>query len=494
MKKGLIGVASLAVAVLASYYGTGMLIESNLRRDIKLVNQTPNMKIDLHNYKRGMFSSSGDLSIKLHLPEQKVIAGGGSKISQDFTHTAPITIYHGPFIFTKGSPIFGFGFTRTTVALPEKISSQMKQSVEIVDKQPVMDIALFLNYLFNSEIKVGVPAFELKSKNASNPGTFSWLGLKSNFSVSSGRSVVAGDTVIDGMRFSSPMVKAIIGKLATRYDVKLNEDGLWLGKGDFSFPSMKVEQNGNTKLELSEFKGDSKAAVVDGLFEQVTQFSLNQLMLNGEKYGPGNLNLAVRKLDAKILAEINRKVNEMNSSTTQERQMMMFSLLPKVAELVEKGAELEISNMYLVMPQGKVEANAKVLVPKGKVKNPMLLVGKVKANAEIRVPIALVKQTLHNIFAQNAKRKKMMQQVLAEQMNHAQGAGNSTEMNQTPAVKQLTPEQLNAQVDAQVNQQLGKLVQMGLLVVDADYYRVKIEFQNSTLTVNGKQFNPTMLK
>lgn len=495
MKKGLVGIVTLLVLVLASYFGTGMLIERHIREDLKLLNQTSSVQVDLDDYKRGLLTSTGNLTVNIHVPERESTSGG-VKPPQDFSHSTPLVIHHGPFIFAKDSPIFGLGYAKAKVELPKELVDKMKESIDVAESMPVMDVTFFLSYLTNSELKVSVPPFKMQGKGKQE-GKFSWLGLNSQFNVTAKGKSVIGDTTIDGLTFSSPMISGSIGKLVTNYHVTLSDSGLWLGKGDFSFPSMEVTQNGKKKIELVDLKGDSKASVADGLFKQVTQISMNKLSIDNQNYGPANLNISIRKLDANVLAEINKEVSKINDADDKERQRMMFSLLPKLMALVAKGAELEISDVYFVMPQGKVEANAKVSMPEGQVQNPMMLMQKITANALVKVPKALVKDALSTVLSKKMQSKKMMQQVLAEQMQHQNQSSPSDATTTTPSTTtpvQLTPEQMQTQVTTKVDQQLASLVQAGVLVEEGDYYRVKFDFNNAQLTVNGKPFNPAMLR
>ena len=78
MKKVIGSVTSLAALVLLSYYGTGLMTEHTLKKNLSLLDQSNGLSAQITDYHRGLFTSKLNLSWKLLMPERFV---SGANIS-----------------------------------------------------------------------------------------------------------------------------------------------------------------------------------------------------------------------------------------------------------------------------------------------------------------------------------------------------------------------------------------------------------------------------
>ena len=70
MKK-LVGlIIIILVLLLAGYYGTGLMTEKTLKRDITVLNQSNGLQANIQNYDRGWFTSKAKLDLKITFPER----------------------------------------------------------------------------------------------------------------------------------------------------------------------------------------------------------------------------------------------------------------------------------------------------------------------------------------------------------------------------------------------------------------------------------------
>lgn len=159
-----------------------------------------------------------------------------------------------------------------------------------------------------------------------------------------------------------------------------------------------------------------------------------------------------------------------------------MAMLPELPKLFSKGAEFEISKLSLKLPQGMIDGNLLITLPKGDSSNPFELIQKTQGNAKLKMPIEVVKQLMQQSIMQQMAKQPEMQQALIQQLQNSQGQSNQAEP---------TPEQIAAM---QVDKQINELEQSGLITVDGKDYVIEMSLSEGKFTVNGKPFDPSMMK
>jgi len=93
-------------------------------------------------------------------------------------------------------------------------------------------------------------------------------------------------------------------------------------------------------------------------------------------------------------------------------------------------------------------------------------------------------------------RQQRMQHVIAEQMKkqQAQGSDDQTQQASTPQPVQLSPSEMQKKAEEVVEAQLAHILQAGIVTQDNDNYKVDAELKDGQFMLNGKPFNPAMLK
>jgi uncharacterized protein YdgA (DUF945 family) len=202
--------------------------------------------------------------------------------------------------------------------------------------------------------------------------------------------------------------------------------------------------------------------------------------------GPANLEMAIRNLDAHVLKRINQQTNHIQQSTTVlEKQQAFLAILPEVPKLFSKGAEFEVSELKLIAPEGTIEGNLQISLPQGEHSNPLTLMQKVQGKGKLRVPVEIVNRVLNE-----ANRQRLVAQQTASAQQDVSSIPNSTTTT-TPTAPTVDITQEAATL---TTTQLNSLTQSGMLVVDSNYYVIEVALQQGQLQVNGKPFNPAMLK
>ncbi|HAT6957866.1 TPA: DUF945 family protein [Legionella pneumophila] len=473
----------LAVLILGGYYGMGILTERTVKKTVEVINQSNGLFADIQQYKRGWFCSDALVKWRLHVPE-RVVKDDDGKLqttpAQDYEMEMPIKIYHGPIIYANKQVRFGMGFAQTVFPFPEKYNQQFNELFSQDSEKPQLNLSIFVNYLNKSTVELSIPSFKLIAKDGN--GKFNWMGMDSTTSMSSNLDKVEGEIEFDGAEFSKDDTKLSLGKVTSEYDLHKTTTGLYLGQASFSLPSLAVVVKDQKMFEISELTLSSSSDIEDNLFSTHFSAVLKSLFANGQNYGPGEVEMSLRNLDAEVLAKINEQANAMQRGTDQERQQALMAMLPELPKLFSKGAEFEISKLSLKLPQGMIDGNLLITLPKGDSSNPFELIQKTQGNAKLKMPIEVVKQLMQQSIMQQMAKQPEMQQALIQQLQSSQGQSNQAEP---------TPEQI---ASMQVDKQINELEQSGLITVDGKDYVIEMSLSEGKFTVNGKPFDPSMMK
>ncbi|MGQ3891622.1 YdgA family protein [Legionella sp. CNM-4043-24] len=464
-------VVILAILVLGGYYGMGVATERTVRHNLDVINQSNGVFASIDSYNRGWFSSTATLDWKLHVPERLVKSADGQSETvpaQDYSMKMPLTILHGPFIFSKSGVKFGLGYASTDLELPAQYTEQFNNLFTSESTRPKMDLSLFVNYFNSSDVEMAVPSFKLIAKQG---GEFDWMGMTSNTFVTSNADKIEGGMNVTGMLFTQKDIKATLGKVETEYKLRKTDSGLYLGEASVSIPSIVVTQNGQTQFEMNSFDLNSSSDISDDLFSSHFKTSIGKIQANGKTFGPGNLEISVRNLDATVLARINEQVTKAQQGTDQEKQQALMAILPDVPKLFSRGAEFEVSDLSFTMPQGTVEGTLFVSLPKGDSANPFELITKIHGVSKLKVPVEVVQLAMNEANRQRA----------AAQQGAAPAADASAPAA-TPDVSEMT------------KAQIASMLQTGLIVQQGDYYVVELSLDQGKLLVNGNPFSQEMLK
>ncbi|WP_019215290.1 YdgA family protein [Legionella tunisiensis] len=489
MKKFTGLVVLIAALVLGSYYGMGYLTERKVRESLNIVNQSNGVAAEIVQYKRGWFTSEASLDWRLHVPERVVQINGKSQTvpAEDYQMQMPITIYHGPVIFSDRGIKFGLGFAHTVLTLPGQYADKFNNLFSSQSTQPKLNMSFFVNYFGNTSIDTTLPAFKLFAKEGN--AEFDWLGMSTSTSVSSDMGEVDGSIAIDGLHFTKDQINTTMSTITSEYNLHKTPTGLFLGDASLSFPSLVVMNKDTKLLELGQFDMRSNSDIEEGLFSSQFKTSLEKIVANGKTYGPGNLEVAIRNLDADVLAKLNNQLNQLQQGTDTQRQQAVLAMLPELPRLFSKGAEFEISEMNFVMPQGTLEGNLLVSLPKGDFGNPFELMQKIQGNGKLKIPSAVVQQ----LMTESIKQKMMSPQANPSQQGvvdkvQPQASTDTTTQAATSSVD------VNEQATTLATKQLATLVQNGVLTVQGSDYVIEVSLNQGQLSVNGKPFNPAMLK
>ena len=548
MKK-LIGlVVIIAALVLGGYYGMGLVTERTLKKNVAIINQSNGLFVDIEQYHRGWFKSVAVLNWRLHIPEHLVNNQNGPSTTapaQDYNVQMPLTIFHGPIIISDMGLKFGLGYAHSDVAMPAMYLDKFSNLFTNESTKPKLVLSLFVNYLNNSSLEIGVPTFKLIAKQGG--AQFEWDGMESDLHVSSNLKNIDGNLSIEGIQFIRDKIKISLSKISTNYDLHQTNAGMYLGEANFALPSLVVDENDQKLGELEQLNIHANSDIQNGLFEHDSKASFDKLTIKDKTYGPALLEVGIKNIDANVLADLNEQANKIQQGSDSSRQQALLLMLPQLPKLFSQGAQFEISKLSLVVPEGLVEGDLLISLPKGDVGNPFQLLQKVQGHGQLKLPMVVLKQFMmasvrQQLLAQASVQKQAPLQTatpaapavttatpepaiattglqekvdgsekatIAESEKEPSSASEKTSANPLPLQEvkapapapenqaqsaTLTVAELEQQAMTLTDKKLSALVEAGLLSIQGSEYVIEMNLQQGQLLVNGKPFNPAMMK
>ena len=488
-------VVILAALILGAYYGTGLITERTIKKNISVVNHSSGMLVDITHYHRHWFYSKAHVDVRVHMSERVSQDKDGKSITvpaQDYTLDVPVTIHHGPVIYTGSRVLFGLGYAEGQVNFPKELLEQYATTFEPQSKQPDLNLSVFVNYKNHSRFEMKIPAFTLIGKGSK--GEINWLGMKGDVSASSDLNKIDGGFTLDGVKVVKDSTFSLLGPVTSDYVFNKSVEGLYLGQAGVTAPSLVITQDGKPLFQVTNFKARSESMTKDSLFQSSFKASLDTLFVNGKSYGAGLIDVCLKNLDANVLATLNGQANKLKNTSGPERQKIMFEMLPELPKLFGKGVSLELSTFKLTVPEGEVNAHFTLALPKGDVVNPFQLIQKIEGEGKIQLPMPIVKATLV---------ESIMQKETA--LTSPQGAMMASSQPQQehvkpalPSDKAVAPTSTNAvtmqQATDAADKKLAALVEAKLLVQQGQDYVVEFQLVKGELNINGQPFDPAKFK
>ncbi|HHF7367420.1 TPA: YdgA family protein [Legionella bozemanae] len=470
MKKWTGFLIALVVLILVAYFAIGFSIENTLSKNINSIPKTSSFSVYLGNYHRGWFSSQANLTFKMHIPAQNITDKNGVTKTEppaDFDVDIPIYIKHGPFIATDHGIRFGVGLVTT---------------------QPETHYEAFINYLNKTIFRYTLPSFAVEGKIGQNEGDFklNWRGLSSLLCVSSNLDDIDGNLRLLGVKGAANNPSNIknnlafdIGEITYDYKFKRHQDWLWIGQSRFDIPSIAINLAGEKVFELGEFALSVGSNIHDGAMDIDFKLSLQKLFTDNQNYGPGILHLSFRNLDPVIAAKINQQEFNLIQNNS-DPNLVTLAFATELPKLLAKGAVLELSEMTLNVPDGKIIGNLKMSLPKSEGDDLSQMMQKMSGEGHFKAPITTVKAL-----------------VTASIKNNLTDNTQTTPDAQVTSPGSASPEQIftnpDDQAATQAEKMLHDLVNKGLLKIEGNDYVLTFKLENQKIFVNGQPFNPNML-
>lgn len=466
MKKWIGFPVSLVVLVLITYDLMGLMVQSTLNKVINKIPQNSIINLQIDQFQHGWFSSKALWVFKMHIPAQTIMDKNGVPQTEpplDFEMTLPITIKHGPVFFTNDGIRFGIGAITT---------------------QPETHYGAFINYLNQIIIKYNLPSFGMRVKEVSNNEEFqfNWMGLSALLSLSSNIDNLDSYLKLYGIDGSGNNSVFKIGTITYSFNSKRIQEWLWIGQSHFNISSISVTSNNQNILDLNEFDFILNSDIKNETLNFDCKLSLQKLLANNQNYSPAMLKLSLKNLDPEVMATLNKQTFSMLQNS--DSHLVALGLATELPKLLSKGPVLELSEMTINLPEGKIVGNFKISLPKTEINDLSKAMQQAQGQGYFKAPITIVKELMTSSIKSNISSNQQTKQTSQNQDTSAQSPANPTSITSG----------LDEEAKNQTNQILKNMVEKGFLKITDKDYILQFKLENQQFIVNGKLFTPDMLR
>lgn len=475
MKK-FMGLVVLILALFTgSYYFDGYISQSEIAKYVEHFNQSVNMQLELNSYQRGFFQSSAQTTLNITIPKREYKDDSGQNIifpATTYQINFPITIHHGPIIYSEAKWYFGLAFLSGQMSLSPSLTAQYPKLFDLTSKLPVINLSALVEYNQSILIHLDNPAFDMLSTETKTDLQSQGIDIRSDYTPKTGQ--LKGNLVIKSLSYNKDDFQSTLSNFTIDADLTKNNLGLYFGKLHLGLDAFSLSSGSESLLKISNagFFTSSEIDDADKFSSQFT-FSMDNLSTDSKEFGPMHLNMMLNNLDAKSLADLNNQFSKLQEVKSISKEDIIFTILPIIPKLICRGAELIVSEWSLTTPQGSVTAKLKLSLPEEPIANPFKLVHTLKGNAEFNISSSLVKSIL-----------------ISRLEDKSEEALAKDEASKTSENFKKSVEPLEIQVDTKIT----NLINAGLLKPKDETYEILIHYQDGKLTVNGTLFNSQMLQ
>lgn len=459
MKKWMISVFCLVSLLFIAYYSMGYIAKRTLEKHLEFFPKSSLFTVNLLPYQQGWFSSKTQISIKLDIPEQKIIEKNG--ITQieppiELEIKIPIGIKHGPFIINDHGIRFGIAELTT---------------------QPETHYQALINYFNETIIKFNSPAFALKDTNSSGKEDFQlqWYGLTALVRFSPNLNHINSRFKLYGLNSSASNLLFNLGELTYDLQLRRQQNWLWLGLSHLNIASLKVSAPGKQECMLDDFNFLAHANMADDALNLDLSLSLHQLIFNHQRYGPAVLRLSINNIEPDAMAKLNQQEARMMENN-RDLNLRLLTLANQLPKLLAKGPIVELSKMEINLPEGKIIGTFKMWLPQKEINDLTQAVQNAHGEGHFQAPVAVVKSMM----------LALIKNELAKKIQPASQA--FAEVGAIPATR--SPDE---EAQRQMELILKELINKEILKVEDSNYVLNFKIKNQQLLINGKLVNSNAL-
>jgi uncharacterized protein YdgA (DUF945 family) len=240
------------------------------------------------------------------------------------------------------------------------------------------------------------------------------------------------------------------------------------------------------KIGRLEFGGDAERVSLQGLevstsaqpagenVNLVIRYQLDEGRAGNERFGPGQLVMELRHLDAAALVKFRNELDGLyrgNLPPPQAALMLAGKAMELIGALAAKAPELEITRLSIKTGAGEINGHAKFVLDGRQAdlaRNPMLMLASLAGDVELALPAPLVKQLLAPQIRRDIE------------VYRESGALSAAEM------ARLDPQKLAQIVERAYPRYLSRHEFTRHLVEDNGRYKLVLTLRRGQMLVNGK--------
>ncbi|MES2685143.1 MAG: DUF945 family protein [Pseudomonadota bacterium] len=490
MKKPLIAVAVLGLAYIAAAWGTGILVQRQLDRELgKLPALLPAVKITEDQHTRGLFGSTRltrfDLASAFDHSSCPVLADESAPAMAPPT-AAPLTVSLKQTI-THG-PLPGFGWPGAASirydwlvnGQPPGTLGNAYFSMQLQGAMP----ALVAHHGFtgNSRLRLEGDAGQLTISDPQRKGsvTFAWPALRfsarsrADLSASAYTAALPALTVTLQGEEGEPLT-LLLKDLALSASHEYPNPGFvffYTGSDVLKLGSLSVQQGGRTLFEASAVQAQASSREQGGLIESSTRIGLASAVLGGDTVGPVQADFTLANVDAAAYGELLRSLFDSDLGrcpTLEQSTNRMVTLQQLLPTLLARAPTFRIDRISLGYQGAAATLRGELTLPvasAGPLTDPMALLAMASGHLALALPDKLLEKLA----------VKALGSSMAMEMTLGEG---------TPAPTPAQQSEAEALARSVLAQQVEQALTRRWIVRDKDGIAARLDYRSGEVLLNG---------
>ena len=461
----------LAGAVFAaSAYWFGMRAERQYLGAIEHATLAGYVRFTNESYHRGFFQS--EARTKVSLPDL-----GDLALVSVIRH-GPLPLCTSPEGKCQLKPLLAF--IETSVELSPELRVRLKDVLDEFPEIGSLKSYTSLSLTGDGVTRLNIPPIQ-KTVGKENVAIV-WEGLTGKVTFTADLNEFKGALDAPGLEAVGDDGHIKMTNLRSAFGIREGVQGLLLGNASFDLGLLEVAGKEGAEETCFSMKGLKMMTRSEGAADTVDYnmtMHIDQVVADNTPYGPGALQMELRKIDAAALAKLQREIGELQGqlsrrSPEEMNQMMLAKYAEALPELMKRSPEMEITQVKLNTGDGEFSGKAKIVVDGSNaaaLTNPLFLLSAVTAHAELTVNERLVMKIFQAEFEKDVVKA-------AEQTGQTE----------------LTAEEIEALAASKSKVRLGELVDRNILVYEKGNFKASADYRAGTVTLNGRPVTPQDLQ
>lgn len=443
----------VVLTALALPYWFGMEAEKNYSAILDQLSRHSGMSLSSRNYQRGWLGSTAETVIRL--PETK------------WEIVAHHHITHGPLPINRVK-------SGNWQPVQAHITSQLHFTAQ--DKSvAIPPVSTDITFRLNGAGTLHAEMPPLRKIGDQNQ-VIDWRGMKVNMTFDREWKKIRLDAHMPALTLTTAGKDEFsLSKISLNSDMHEGTAGYFFGDGALTVGHM-VFSGAAGRLNLQELEVSSSTKPAGENVNMIVRYQFVEARTGEESYGPGQLVMELRHLDAAALVKFKKEVDGLyrrKLPPTQAAMMIAGKGLELIGTLAKKAPELEITRLRLKTREGEISGKAKFVLDgrkKNLSQNPMLMLTSIAGDVELSLPPAVVKQLL-------------APQIRSDIEAYRNNALSERDMTQ------LDSETMEKIVERAYPQYLRRNEFTRLLIEDNGRYRLKLSLRHGQVLLNGQPWH-----
>ena len=463
----------LLIIVIVVPLGFSFIIQKQVNKQIKILNQFPGITAKIENYSRGWFTSHATIRLSLINPAYSQILHT-YKIKhkeKNLTFIIDATIHTGPIILAHNG--HESRFAAAEIDSTYHLTPDVQKYIDIyTDGKPAIESVTMVDFSKSINTQFKSPTFNYH--NAKTQRTFQWDGIHGTESTTVAMNKISEDITIGKMTYSHGPMTLISAPIQLQLHMKRHGEKFWYGNAMILAKDLTAKMHQVTQFNLHNLKINQQQHINDNKINTDLKYNFDSITAGVIKVGPGDLHLSINNLDIPAFTQMNTALLQMaqttNLATSKANQRYVMEIMHVYGMLLGKGTNIILHQFNLTMPQGNIHAKGEINIQPFDSKMPLLmaLMQNTKAHCELRTPIALAQELLIRFFSKALHK----------------------EMKQDKNLAVLNPEQQAKLIQHRTMQQIQAWVKDGLLTIKGTDYIFNLNFPAQAMMPTPKPAAP----